>query len=139
MTVNKWKLESPVSKTLLCWKHFCWLVKIRSIHVGLSRFLKHVGFLIKLVSQFKLENSSMYFLFVVALKSPRNKKFWYFLLYSSMIRLRHSRWFDMKLLLGLYEPLMNSFLFLKFISTQMDSTLQSDLSLRNFEGILSRI
>ena len=42
--VNKWKSKSPVSKALLCWKQFGWLIKKRSMHVDLSGFLKHVGF-----------------------------------------------------------------------------------------------
>ena len=131
MTVSKWKSESPVSKTLLCWKQLGWFVKIRLMHVGVSGFLKHVGFLIKLVSPLKLQNFAKHFSLTEALKSPKNRKFWYTLLYSSMMRLRHSRWFDIKLLLGLYEPLMNHFLFLKFTSTQIDSILQLDFASRN--------
>ena len=138
MTVSKWKSESPVSKTLLCWKQLGGFVKIRSMHVGLSGFLKHVGFLIKLVSPFKLQNSSKYFSLTEALKSPQNKKLWYSLLYSPMMRLRHSRWFDKQFLLGLYESLMSHFLFLKFTLTQIDSILQSDFTFRNLEGISSR-
>ena len=103
------------------------------------RILKHVVFLIKLVNPFKLQNSPMDFLFVVALKPHKNKKLWYIFLYSPMMRLRLSKWFDMKLLLGFHELLMRHFLFLKFTSTQIDSMLQSDLSLRNFEDITSRI
>ena len=80
---HKWKSESPVSKTLLCWKQLGWFVKIRSMHVGISGFLKHIGFLIKLVIPFKLQNSAKHFSLTEALKSPKNKKFWYSLLYSS--------------------------------------------------------
>ena len=46
--------------------------------------------------------------------------------------LSQSRWLDIKLLLGLHEPLMNHFRFLKFNSLQKDSMLKADLSLRNF-------
>ena len=108
------------------------------MHVGLSGFLKHVGFLIKLVSPFKLQNCSKHFLLIEELKSSKNKKLWYSLLYSSMMQLRHSRWFDRKLFLGLHEPLMNHFLFLKFTSTQIDLMLQSDSTFRNLEGISPR-
>lgn len=111
------------------------------MHAYLSGFFRNVRSLIKLVSPFKFfhENSSMCFSFVVALKSSRNNKFWYFLLHSSMMQLRHSRSFDMKFLLRLYEPLIIRFLFVKLISAQMDSMLKSDLRLRNFEVISSRI
>ena len=34
----------------LSWKQLGWFVEIRSMHVGLSGFLKNVGFLIRLVS-----------------------------------------------------------------------------------------
>ena len=130
--VNKWKWESRVSKTLLCWKQFGWLVKVRSMHVGLSGFLKHV-FLMKLVNPFKLQNSSMYFSFVVALKSPKNRKFWHILLSSSMMQLRRSRWFDMKLLLGLYtiyEPL--PFPWIYFNTNRFNVKVRSEFD--EFEG-----
>ena len=51
----------------------------------------------------------MHFSFIEVLKSPKITKFSYVLLYSSMMRLRNSRWFDIKLLLGfvraINEPL----------------------------------
>ena len=125
VTANKWKSESPVSKTL----HACGFISI----------FKHVGFLVKLVSPFKLQNSSMHLSFVVVLTSPKMKKFCYMLLYSSMIQLRRSIWFGMKLLLELYKPLLNHFRFLNFISRQIDSLLHSYLSLRNFKVISSQI
>ena len=56
---------------------------------------------------------------------------------SCFFLLRHSRWLAMKLLLVLYEPLMNHFRSFEFISTQLDVILQLDLILRNFEGISS--
>ena len=58
-----------------------------------------------------------------------------------MLHLRHSQWVDIQLLLRLCEPLMNHFCFLKFNSTytEIDSMLQSDISLRKFEGASSRI
>ena len=43
----------------------------------------------------------------------------------------------MKLWLGLYEPLMSHFRFPKFVSTQIDTILQLNLILRNFERISS--
>ena len=55
-----------------------------------------------------------------------------------MTQLRHSRWFEIKLLLALDDPLMNHFLVLKFYSAQIDSILQLDLTCRNFKGISSR-
>ena len=58
------------------WKQFGWVITIRSIHTWLSGFFKCVGFLIELVSPFKLQNFSLHFSFALALKSPRNKKFW---------------------------------------------------------------
>ena len=114
MTASKWKSESPVSKTLLCWKQ-----------LGYDRCMSAckdswnmLFLLIKLVSPFKLQNFDMRFSFIELLKSPKTKKFWYVLLYS-YLWLRPSRWFDMKLLLALYEQLMNHFLFVKFTSTQI--------------------
>ena len=115
------KARKSCFKTLFCWKQLGWFVKIRSMHIGLSGFLKHVGFFIKLVSPFNLQNFSKHFSLTEALKSPKNKKFWCSFLYWSMMRLRHSRWFDKKPLLGLYEPLMNHFVFLKFTSIQINS------------------
>ena len=47
-----------------------------------------------------------------------------------MTQLRHSRWFDIKLLLGLHDPLMNHIFFLKYTSTQIDSVLQSDFTFK---------
>ena len=47
--VNRWKSERSVSKAVLRWNRLGRFVRIRSIHVGLAGFLKHVGFLIKLL------------------------------------------------------------------------------------------
>ena len=137
--VSKRKSESPVSKTLLCWKQFGWLFKIRSVHVDLSAFLY------KLLSRFELQSSSLHFAVVMALKSPKTRNFgtfccvhqwcdwlikrksyhhtetsqlicranqltgFYMMATLEFNELRHSRWFDTKPLLGLYETLMNHF------------------------------
>ena len=55
-----------------------------------------LAFLIKLVSPFKLQNPSKHFSLTEASKSSKNKKCWYSFLYLSMMRLRHSRWFEKK-------------------------------------------
>ena len=138
MTVSKWKSESPFHKPYCDENNLVDLHVAKLMHVGLSGFLKHIGFLIKLVKPFRLQSSAWYFSPTEALKSPQNRKFWYVLLYSTMTRLRHSRWFIIKLLLGLHEPLMNHFLFLKFFSAQIDSILQLDFTCRYFKAISSR-
>ena len=43
VNVNLWNSDNPVSKTLDEWKRFGWFVKMWSIRVGFSRFLKYVG------------------------------------------------------------------------------------------------
>ena len=49
VTVTLWKSDNPVSITVEFQKLFYLLIRIRSIHVVLSGFLKCVGFLIRLL------------------------------------------------------------------------------------------
>ena len=49
VNVNLWKSDKPVSKTLGEWKLFGWFVKMWSMRVRYSRFLKEVGCFIKVV------------------------------------------------------------------------------------------
>ena len=49
VTVTLWKSDNPVSITVEFQKLFYLLIRIRSVHVVLSGFLKCVGFLIRLL------------------------------------------------------------------------------------------
>ena len=67
-TVKRWKSERPLSKVLLCWNILGRFVSIRSIHVGLSGFLKYVGTFIKLFRQFMSQTFFIEFLSISTLK-----------------------------------------------------------------------
>ena len=45
------------------------------MYAGLLGFMKHVGFLIKLVNQFRLQNYAKHFSLAEASKSPKTKNF----------------------------------------------------------------
>ena len=61
VTVNKWKSERPVSKTILRWKKLGIFTNIKSINESLLRFLKHDGKLIKIkfCKSYILQNFSL--------------------------------------------------------------------------------
>ena len=68
---QKMKSERPVSKELLCCNRLGQgqFVRIRSIHVGLSGFLKHVVTLIKLFRQLISQTFFIEFSSIPTLKS----------------------------------------------------------------------
>ena len=104
MTASKWKSENPVSKTLLCWKE---LGYDRCMSACKDSWNMLLFLLIKLVSPFKLQNFDMRFSFIEILKSPKTKKFWYVLLYSSMIKTFKMVWYKafISIIWAINEPL----------------------------------
>ena len=70
LTVKLWKSKRPVPIVQEDWKNRGWFVRMRSIHVDLSLFLKQVGFF---MSDFKLSDSLnvlKYLFEIFELKSP---------------------------------------------------------------------
>ena len=91
---------NSVTNVLLCWNKLGRFVSIKSIHMGLSGSLKHVGSLIKLLyanglyvchsQKFFIEFSSS----IPTLKSPMKMKLPKVLVCSSMTQFKHSRWLE---------------------------------------------
>ena len=76
-------------------------VRSKSIHDGLSGFLKHVGSLIKLCRWYVPQNFSIADSVISELKSPTIRKLSYIFICVSNIFPRIFRWFEIRFLWGL--------------------------------------
>ena len=74
VTVDLWKSESPVSRVSELQILLSLFVNTRSIVLGFSGFLKHLGFFIKFLRKCKLQKFFKFVSVVSELKSPSNMK-----------------------------------------------------------------
>ena len=74
-TVDLWKSESPVLRVSKLQKLLGLFVNTRSIVLGFSGFLKHLGFFSKFLRKYKLQKFFKFLSVVSELKSPSNMKF----------------------------------------------------------------
>ena len=113
------------------------LVKIRSIQVGFSEFLKHVGCLMRLFKLYELQKFLIVSSSTHTLKSPRSIMFSYFVENASNALLIISRWCLMLFLLALHEQFISHFFLWSIISTKKHSP-EGKSWLKNLVGISSR-
>ena len=117
-TVILFKLNNPVSITHVLWKDRGLLVKIRSMQLGFSRFLKHVSCLMRL---FKLQELQKFLKVSSSTHTSnlsRSIMFSYFVENASNALLIISRWFLILFLLGLFEQFIRHFFLWSIISTK---------------------
>ena len=74
VSVNLWKSNKPVSKVCDFKNDLGKFVRSKSIHDGLTRFLKHVGSLIKLCRWYVLQKCSIADSVISELKTPIIRK-----------------------------------------------------------------
>ena len=117
-TVILFKLNNPVSITHVLWKDRGLLVKIRSMQLGFSGFLKHVSCLMRLFKLQELQKFLKVSLSTHTSNLSRSIMFSYFVENASNALLIISRWFLMLFLLGLYEQFTSHFFLRSIISTK---------------------
>ena len=135
VTTNLWKSESPVFTVQVSWKLLEGLVRIRSIHLGLSEFLKQVFCLTILFNIFNVKclgNFTCFFSSGSLLKSPN------FFLKSSRASLITCKWETFCFYLDYENPKEVTF-FLRLILTKNHSkaSFSINFNLICFEGISS--
>ena len=96
-------------------------VRSKSIHYGLSGFLKHVGSLIKLCRWYVPQKLFIADSVIAALKSPTIRKLSHIFICVSNIFPRIFRWFEIRFLWGLKEQHNITFFLRMFNSTKIPS------------------